>query len=80
MIVFAKPLPGMRVRNPDNNYKPLPAGGDYVQDSAYWRRQQREGGVDIEAPLPKPKQDKQRPPKAAPKATAKPAAKEEGDK
>lgn len=45
MTTFVKPKQGKRVRNPDNNFAPLPSAGDFVQPSTYWHRRLAEGGI-----------------------------------
>lgn len=33
-----KPAPGRRVRNPDRNFRVMPADGEDVEDTIHWRR------------------------------------------
>ena len=46
-MIFVTPKPGKHIRNPDANYAPLPAAGDTVMDSAYWRMHHRDGAIDL---------------------------------
>ena len=41
-MIFIKPAPGMRVRNPDQNYQLLPPEGEYVPRSPYWAKKIRD--------------------------------------
>lgn len=42
-----------QVRNPDRNFAPLPPEGEWVESSAYWWAQLRDGAV-LEAAAPPP--------------------------
>lgn len=41
---YIKPREGLVVRRPDNA-QPLPAAGDWVRWSSYWRRRERDGDI-----------------------------------
>lgn len=43
--IFVVPKAGTIVRNPDGNYQPLPTEGAWVNPSAYWLGQLRDGSV-----------------------------------
>lgn len=51
--LYLKPAEGLKVRNPDRNNAHMPAAGEWVTLSTYWRRRLRFADV-AEAREPKP--------------------------
>jgi hypothetical protein len=48
------PVAGARVRNPSRDFAVLPAAGDTVPDSLFWRRREIAGEVAITDPAAEP--------------------------
>jgi hypothetical protein len=54
--MFIKPKPGVLVRDPISKQL-LPPEGRNVEQSGFWLRRIREGGVEVVTPVPAPAQD-----------------------
>jgi hypothetical protein len=52
MIMNFIPATGIKMLNPFDNFKPIPAGGVTVMDDPYWHARQAEGSGKIESLAP----------------------------
>lgn len=53
-MIYVKPAPGMKIRNPQRGFQHLDEAGDHVPETdSYWQKLLREGDV-VRADPPKP--------------------------
>lgn len=50
--LFVRPMPNLKIRNPDTGLH-LKPDGERVQKRSYWLRRKKEGSVSFEAPQKK---------------------------
>jgi len=49
-MIKVTPAPGLKILDPTDSFRAIPAEGKVLPDSTYWRNRERDGGVVVSDP------------------------------